>query len=57
MILKEYFSHCTSLHSEEMREMGVTIKEVLHNLRRLAFEYFHHCLEASKTTRDVLVLY
>jgi hypothetical protein len=57
MILKEHFSHCTSLHSEEMREMGMPTKEVLPNLRRLAFEYFHNNLEASETTRDVLALY
>ena len=42
MILKEHFLACTSLHSEEMREMGLATKEALPNLRRMAFEYYHN---------------
>ena len=26
MILKEHFSHCSTLHSEEMKEMGINYK-------------------------------
>lgn len=37
MILKEHFSYCTTLHMEEMKNMNIKIKEVLPNLRRLAF--------------------
>ena len=37
MILKEHFSFCTTLHMEQMKNMNIKIKEVLPNLRRLAF--------------------
>jgi hypothetical protein len=37
--------------------MGIAYKEVLPNLRRIAFEYFHNHLEVSEVIRDVLSLY
>lgn len=57
MILKEHFSYCSTMHNEEMKEMGITYKEVLPNLRRIAFEYYHNHLEVNETIREVLALY
>jgi hypothetical protein len=57
MILKEHFSHCSTIHNEEMKEMGIPYKEVLPNLRRIAFEYYHNHLEVNETIREVLSLY
>jgi hypothetical protein len=46
-ILKDNFLRCTTVHAEEMKEMGLDIKEALPNLRRLAFEYYHNGEEVS----------
>lgn len=45
MMLKEHFSYCTTQHADEVKAMGLSVKEVLPNLRRLAFEYYHNGLQ------------
>ena len=53
-LLKEHFSQCTTSHFEEMKAMGIHCKEVLPNLRRVAFEYYHNGREISEMIRDIL---
>lgn len=57
MMLKEHFSHCTTQHTEEVKAMGLPFKEVLPNLRRLAFEYYHNGLQPTEITKDILAQY
>ena len=56
-ILKDNFLRCTTTHGDEMKEMGLDIKEALPNLRRLAFEYYHSGEEVSEATRDIIAPY
>ena len=54
MILKEHINHCNFNHCQEMKQMGLDIKEAFPTIRRIAFEYFHHHLEVTEAIRDII---
>lgn len=56
-MIKEHFSNCTTQHGEEMKEMGLPIKEALPNLRRISFEYYHNGEEVNEVIKDIITTY
>ena len=56
-LLKEVFGLCWKRHYREIKAMQIKVKEPLHDLRKMAFEYYHSNREVNEPIRNIIDKY
>ena len=56
-LLKEVYGICWRRHHKQIKSMQIPIIEPLHDLRKMAFEYFHNNRQVNECIREIMDRY